>query len=106
MEAKGEKLLQDLASHEQVLVGRVEDARKQATIMIQQARDDAEQLLLKAREDGGAATKVQLEDVDAEAEDIRQDILGAAKSEVDVLEKQAQANIDEAIKAVLDKVLP
>jgi vacuolar-type H+-ATPase subunit H len=106
LEAKGEKLLQDLASHEQVLVGRVEEARQQASTIVEQAREEAEELLLKAREDGDAATKAQLEQTVVEANAIREDILNAAQSEVGRIEKQAKANVDEAIKVVLDQVLP
>ena len=48
----------------------------------------------------------RLKDAEAEAEIIRQGFLGAAKSEVNGLEKRAEDNIDEAIKTVLDKVIP
>ena len=106
MEAKGEKLLQDLASHEQILVGQVEDARKQALDIVQRAKDEAAKLISKSKEDGSVSATARLKDAEAEAENIRQGILEAAKSEVNGLEKRAQDNIDEAIKTVLDKVIP
>ena len=106
MEAKGEKLLQDLASHEQMLVRQVEDARKEALSTVQQAKDEADQLIAKSREHGTTEATARLNDSEAEAETIRQGIMEAAKSEIDGLEKQAQGNIDEAVKTVLDRVIP
>lgn len=106
MEARGEKLLQDLASQERSLSSKVDEAKKEAAQIIEKAQAEAQTLIAKAREKGQALKKEQAAKSESEAQSARQETLGGVKSDVDKLEQKAKKNIDKARNLVLERVLP
>lgn len=106
MEAKGEQLLQDLVNQEKTIVGKVDGAREQAAKLVQDAYAEAASLKAKATEKAEALFKDMMGKANAEAETARGDILGKAKAEVGMTENLAKANMDKAVKLVLERVMP
>ncbi|MDE0529200.1 MAG: hypothetical protein OXH85_11005 [Truepera sp.] len=106
LESKGEKLLQDLVSHERELVAKVEEAQDQAAAILAEARAEAEAIMTGAYEEAEAAAKAQEERTRLEAEGIREEILKTARTEVSRIEAQAKANRNEAVRGVVERVLP
>ena len=106
MEAQGEKLLQDLVSQEQTLIGKVEDAKRQAEQIVQEAQEEASQIKAKARQEADKKAEEQREEARAKSEETRQEALARAKREVETLESQAEQNKGEAVELVMEQVLP
>lgn len=106
MEAQGEKLLQDLVSQEQTLIGKVEDAKRQAEQIVQEAQEKAAQIKAQARQEAEQKAETQREEARAKSEEARQEALDGAKKEVETLESQAEKNKGDAVKLVMEQVLP
>ena len=106
MEARGEKLLQDLVGQEKTLMVKLDEAKKEAAQIIEKAQAEASSIIAKAREKSQTALKDQQEKTQAEADAEREEILGGIRSDVDALEKQSKKNTDKAVQLVMERVLP
>lgn len=106
MEAQGERLLQELLSKEKSLVGKVDEAKAKAKASFEQAQEEATKILEAARAKAEELAKQEVEDGRQEAEAARESVVSAAKSAADALAAQARANLDGAVKLVMEKVLP
>lgn len=106
MEAQGERLLQELLSKEKSLVGKVEDAKAKAKVLVEQAQEESTKILESARAKADELAKQEAEAGRQEAEAARESVVGAAKSAADTLVAQARANLDGAVTLVMEKVLP
>lgn len=106
MEAQGEELLQDLITHEQRLVAKVDEARREADEILKQARAEAQRIQRDAERQAERLAKKQAETTEAEAGAIRDEVLSAAREEVAKIEASAKAHRKDAVKFVLEKVMP
>lgn len=106
MEAQGERLLQELLSKEKSLVGKVEEAKAKAKASVEQAQEESTKILDLARVKADDLAKQEAEAGRLEAEAARESVVRAAKSAADGLAAQARANLDGAVKLVMEKVLP
>jgi len=106
LEAQGERLLQELLSHEKSLVGKVEDAKAKAKAAFEGAQAESAKILDAARSKADEIAKAEAEAGRQEAESARETVVSAAKSAAEALSAQARANRDDAVELVLEKVLP
>lgn len=106
METKGEQLLQDLVNQEKAVSAKVDGAKEQAAKIVQDAYTEAASLKAKATERAEALYKEVMSKAQAEADTAKSDVLNKAKAEVDVVVSLAKANMDKAVKVVLERVLP
>lgn len=106
MEAKGEKLLQDLVNQEKVVIEKVDKARAEANSILEEARARANSILSTANDKIKQlqADKAQQSEADAETE--RTSVLDSVRSTVDDLEAKAKANSDKAVSLIMERVLP
>jgi len=106
LEAQGERLLQELLSHEKSLVGKVQDARAKAKAAFESAQTESVQILEAAKAKSEEIAKVETEAGRQDAEAARETVVNAAKSAAEALSAQARANRDDAVAMVMEKVLP
>jgi V/A-type H+-transporting ATPase subunit G/H len=106
LEAQGEQLLQNLVDHEQRLVARVEEARKQAAEIVKEAEIKAVSILASAKDRADRLAKDQAERTQAEGEAARQTIVQSAQREVDRIRERTGRNRRQAVALVLERVLP
>ncbi|MDZ7705813.1 MAG: V-type ATPase subunit subunit G family protein [Trueperaceae bacterium] len=106
MEAQGEKLLQNLVDHEQSLVSKVEDAQKEAADIVRKAEAEAEEIRAQARQKADKLAKEQAEQIRDEREKIRKEVLDRSAGEVDEIRERADANKEQGVQLVLERILP
>jgi len=106
LDTKGGSLLQELAEQERVLISKVEDAKKQASEIIEKAKLDAAKIKEDAFEKANLLALDAAEKLQAESEETRQAILNEVRSKVESIEAKATANREKAVKLVVERVLP
>ncbi len=106
LEAKGEQLLQDLVNQEKAVSAKVDGTKEQAAKIVQDAYAEAAALKAKATERAEVLYKDVMTKASAEADAAKAEVLSKAKAEVEVVQSLAKANMDKAVKAVLERVLP
>lgn len=106
MESGGEKLLQDLVSHEQNLVAKVDSAKAEATKIVEEAGAEAQSLKERAEERGRALVDEQAAKLNTAAAEAREEILTQARADVAAIEGRAEKNLQQAVKFLLERVLP
>lgn len=106
MEAKGEQLLQDLVNQEKAITAKVDSSKEQAAKLVADAHAEAASLKASATQKAEALYKEVMQKATADAEVAKNDLLAKAKQEAGMIESLAKANIDKAVKMVLERVLP
>ncbi len=106
LEAPREPLLQDLIHHEKSVVGKVEEARREAERIVAKARADAREALERARREGDEFAKASAERAAEEAEAAREAIVAEARASVAAIERMATEHRSRAVTDVLEQVLP
>ena len=106
MEAHGEQLLQNLVNHEKSLVAKVEEAKREAADAVRDAEQQAEAIVVRARETADADARRQVESSRTEGEAIRIGVLETAQSEAASIAAQAKQNQRAAVSLVVERVLP
>ncbi|MBS3968113.1 MAG: hypothetical protein KGZ60_12725 [Truepera sp.] len=106
MEVQGEKLLQELISHEQALLAKVEAAKQEAQELLGQAEVEAQAIASEIDRQIAQLTAEQAAQTRRQAEEVRLASLAKVEAEVARLEARSQGRLDEAVKLVLERVLP
>ncbi len=106
MEAQGERLLQDLVNQEKALVAKVEEARGRAREIVAEAEGEAERIVDEARTRAERDAEATAREAAAEAESERDQILGRATEAATSLEQHAEARRADAVRLVMERVLP
>lgn len=106
MEARGEKLLQDLVNQEKSVIAKVEAAKEQAAKLVQEAYQEAASLKQKAMEKAESVYKDMMSKAETEAEAARASIVKKASEDVEKIESSAKNNMAKAVQAVVGRVLP
>jgi vacuolar-type H+-ATPase subunit H len=106
LEAKGEQLLQDLVNQEKAITAKVDSSKEQAAKLVADAHAEAASLKASATQKAEALYKEVMQKATADAEVAKNDLLAKAKQEAGMIESLAKANIDKAVKMVLERVLP
>lgn len=106
MEARGEKLLQDLVDHEKALVTKVEKTKAEAAAIIDRAQTEAESIRAGARERADTLAREQAAATQAQTDRVRADIVERAQGEARELEAKAKTNVKAAVKLVVERVVP
>jgi vacuolar-type H+-ATPase subunit H len=106
LEAQGERLLQELISYEQALLARVEAARQEAEELLGQAEVEAQAIAAEIDQQIARLNAEQTAQARRQAEEVRLASLAKAEAEVARLEARSQGRLDEAVKLVLERVLP
>jgi vacuolar-type H+-ATPase subunit H len=106
LEAKGEQLLQDLVNQEKAITAKVDSSREQAAKLVADAHAEAASLKASATQKAEALYKEVMQKATADADVAKNDLLAKAKQEAGMIESLAKANIDKAVKMVLERVLP
>ena len=106
MEAPRDPLLQDLIHHEKTVVGKVEEARREAERIVSKARADARDALERAHREGDELTKVAAERAAEEAQAVRERVVAEAREAVATVERMGTERRSRAVADVLERVLP
>ncbi len=106
LEAPRDPLLQDLIHHEKTVVGKVEEARREAERIVNQAKADARTALERARREGDEFAKAEAERASKEAEAARERIVAEARESVATIERMGAERRSRAVAAVLEQVVP
>jgi vacuolar-type H+-ATPase subunit H len=106
LEAKGEQLLQDLVNQEKAITAKVDSSKEQAAKIVADAHAEAASLKTGATQKAEALYKEAMQKATADAEVAKNDLLAKAKQEAGMIESLAKANMDKAVKMVLERVLP
>jgi len=106
LEAKGEKLLQDLVSQEAALMSKLDDAKAEAAKLIADAEGEAQGLIAKAKKSAESKAKKALDKAQAETEKVRESVLSEANAAVTATQANAKSNLDKAVNLVMERVLP
>jgi vacuolar-type H+-ATPase subunit H len=85
---------------------RVEEAHRRAEAQIQAAHEEAEQTITQADREGQAEAKALYQQKIKEAQQEAEAIVAAAHGEAAVLNCQATARLDEAVRQIVALVLP
>lgn len=106
MEAQGEQLLQSLVNHEQTLVAKVEEAKKEAAEIVKEAEVKAEQTKAEAKSKAEQYARDQAEQTRSEGEAAREAVLSEARKDVEMTQERAKGNQAKAVAFVMEQVLP
>lgn len=106
MEAKGEKLLQELVNQEQELVKKVEAAKKKAAKILEDAHAESASIMERAHEKGDATVNERVTKAKEEAKQVHEEITAAAQKQVEVTQTQAKKGMKKAVDLVMERVLP
>lgn len=106
LEVQGEKLLQELISHEQALLAKLEAAKQAAQELLGQAEVEAQAIAAEIDKQIARLTAEQTAQTRRQAEEVRLASLAKVEAEVARLEARSQGRLDEAVKLVLERVLP
>lgn len=106
MEVQGEKLLQELISHEQALLTKVEVAKQEAQELLGQAEVETQAIAVEIDRQIAQLTAEQTAQTRRQAEEVRLVSLAKAEAEVAKLEARSQGRLNEAVKLALERVLP
>lgn len=106
MEAQGERLLQELIDHEQTLLAKVEAAKREAQEILRQAEAEAQTIAAAVDKQIAQLSAERAAQTRRQTEEARQAILAAVEGEVARLEARGKERLGEAVKLVLERVLP
>jgi vacuolar-type H+-ATPase subunit H len=106
LEAKGEKLLQELVNQEQELVKKVDAAKKKAAKILEDAHAESASIMERAREKGDATVNERVTKAKEEARQVHEEITVAAQKQVEVTQAQAKKGMKKAVDLVMERVLP
>ena len=98
--------LQVIKQKELVLQHRIEEARREAEVQVQAAREQAEQIIAQADREGRAEADALFDRGIEEARLEAKAMLDSAHEEAAALRRQATARLDEATRQVVEFVLP
>jgi vacuolar-type H+-ATPase subunit H len=106
LEAKGEQLLQDLVNQEKAITAKVDGSKEQAAKLVADAHAEAASLKSGATTKAEALYKEVMQKATVDADAAKNELLAKAKQEAGMIESLAKANLDKAVKMVLERVLP
>jgi vacuolar-type H+-ATPase subunit H len=106
LEAKGEQLLQDLVNQEKAITAKVDGSKEQAAKLVADAHAEAASLKSAATTKAEALYKDVMQKANVDADAAKNELLAKAKQEASMIESLAKANLDKAVKMVLERVLP
>jgi vacuolar-type H+-ATPase subunit H len=106
LEAKGEQLLQDLVNQEKAITAKVDGSKEQAAKLVADAHAEAASLKSSAMQKAEALYKEVMQKATTDADAAKNEMLAKAKQEAGMIESLAKANLDKAVKMVLERVLP
>ncbi|MEX2500942.1 MAG: V-type ATPase subunit subunit G family protein [Trueperaceae bacterium] len=106
MDAQGDNLLKRLVEQERTLADKVEAAQTEAQAIVAEAREKAEAVAADARERAERIAREQRDAGQKEADAERSEIVAGAESAVASVRQAAEARRDDAVKLVLERVLP
>jgi len=106
LQAQGETLLRELVDYEKSLAAEVDGAREKAAKIIRDAEDEARTLLTQARSNAEKHTEARLKDARTASERARKEVLDEANQAVSSLRDRAKKHKDDAVKLILERVLP
>ena len=98
--------LQVIKQKESDLRLRVEEARRQAEANIQAAREEADQIIAQADQEGRAAAEARYQRGIEEARQEAEAIAAAAHEEAAALRRWAMVRLDDAVRQIVELVLP
>ena len=98
--------LQVINQKESELRHRIEEARRRAEGQIQSVREEAKQTIAQANQKGQAEAKAFYEQGIEEAKCEAEAIVAAAHQEATVLRRQTVTRLDEAVRQIVELVLP
>lgn len=103
---QGEKLLQSLIDSETTWTAKVEEAQKSATDVVAKAQQEAVTIAEKVQEKITELRRQTQQNDDKAATTLHNEVLQAANANVKFVQAQSKANQAQAVKLVVDKVLP
>lgn len=106
LEAPREQLLQDLIRHEKSVAAKVDEARSEAERILAQARSQAREAVEGAKRKAEEESKALAESAERQSQEVRERIVAEANAVVARLGSQADAKREQAVAAVLERVLP